>query len=383
MNAKTGSSGRIFGLDLMRAIAVCMVVVSHSTGMLQPALNMPGLGPILGKLLALTLPFGVLGVEMFFALSGFLIGNILIREYMKGSVFNSSSLFRFWRNRWFRTLPAYLVALSLVFLLNLFVYHVPNDFRYVFFLQNLVTPHPDFFGEAWSLSIEEWFYLSLPLTLFCANNYVRKEPRRLLKVFVAYISVILLIRTGYVLSNDVLAPDKFLRKPVIFRLDSILYGVLIAFLFQYKKEALFRRKKGLFLTGIALVLLFTGLNYLSFHPSFNLFDRFFPYRTLMNLVFYSALPFGFALCLPFMYDLKAPSGAFLLRIITRISLISYSMYLIHSYIIYMVLIKFVKFETPLAALSGYLLYWLLVVGAAYLLYKAVEQPFLRLRNRLN
>ena len=87
------SSQRNFGLDVLRAAAIVMVLVSHTAN----ALNF----------------LGVYGVELFFVLSGFLIGDILIRSAARQSRFDFRDLAEFWTRRWFRTLPNYYWFLAL------------------------------------------------------------------------------------------------------------------------------------------------------------------------------------------------------------------------------------------------------------------------------
>ena len=65
-----GAAARIFGLDLLRAAAILSVLFAHLFAVLYP--HVPWLG-LLGH-------GGFFGVELFFVLSGFLIGQILIRE---------------------------------------------------------------------------------------------------------------------------------------------------------------------------------------------------------------------------------------------------------------------------------------------------------------
>lgn len=86
---------RKIGLDFLRCLAIAMVLLSH-VGSLAAAL-WPGI-LFRGFL-------GFLGVEIFFVLSGFLIGGILFRQdaYLAGS----RGLIAFYLRRWFRTLPNY------------------------------------------------------------------------------------------------------------------------------------------------------------------------------------------------------------------------------------------------------------------------------------
>ena len=109
------------------------------------------------------------GVELFFVLSGFLIGGIIIKEFQNNTAFGIKQIFHFWKRRWFRTLPNY----YLILLLNVIIVYfgiIKEDFlqfnwKFFFFLQNFAHHFYGFFWESWSLSIEEWFYLLFPIIL--------------------------------------------------------------------------------------------------------------------------------------------------------------------------------------------------------------------------
>jgi peptidoglycan/LPS O-acetylase OafA/YrhL len=84
---------RVFGLDLLRAAAILFVVIDHGNLLL----------PDLPRKIADLFVFD--GVAIFFVLSGYLIGGILLDKLESG--FNQHSLLDFWIRRWFRTLPNY------------------------------------------------------------------------------------------------------------------------------------------------------------------------------------------------------------------------------------------------------------------------------------
>ncbi|HKK11365.1 MAG TPA: acyltransferase, partial [Flavobacteriaceae bacterium] len=150
---------RVFGLDALRATAISLVVASHCSYMFSESTD----SPILMAIRSL----GAIGVDLFFVLSGYLIGGILLNQVEKNRT-NFRDLFWFWKRRWFRTLPNY----YLILLINITIVliageNLPNKLLLYFpFLQNFLGSHPDFFTEAWSLSIEEYSYLILPLSLY-------------------------------------------------------------------------------------------------------------------------------------------------------------------------------------------------------------------------
>lgn len=156
------TTDRVWGLDFARAAAIALVLLAHGS------VFTVGTWPWTSALRV----GGLHGVEVFFALSGFLIGGILYRSHAAGAL----SIPTFWRRRWLRTIPAYLVffLLNLGFMRSVGI-EIQVDWRYFIYLQNLNWPHPEFFPEAWSLAVEEWFYLLTPLLLVGMTRFM---PRR-------------------------------------------------------------------------------------------------------------------------------------------------------------------------------------------------------------
>lgn len=168
------NSNRIYGLDILRAFAILFVVLDHSKHTLQNSDSQ--IISEISQVYSWYLRYLVFdGVSIFFVLSGFLIGSILIKIFDKGDL-SFKNLLNFWIKRWMRTLPNYLFILSLLILLSTIYlenFNIKEAIPYYFFIQNFNSPHPDFFPEAWSLSIEEWFYLLIPPAILYFSLFFR------------------------------------------------------------------------------------------------------------------------------------------------------------------------------------------------------------------
>jgi len=179
-------SGRLGGLDGLRAIAVALVVMYH----VAPA----------------GLPGGFLGVDIFFVISGFLITTLLLREWQRSG---RISLVSFWRRRARRLLPALALALlvctSFAFLSgnrDLLVDLTAQFIGALVFVSNWVFivlgsdyfahDTPELFRNTWSLSIEEQFYVALPLLLLVTLRSRSRLTRSLLFIVLAVTSAVLM-----------------------------------------------------------------------------------------------------------------------------------------------------------------------------------------------
>lgn len=143
------SGARSAWLDALRATAVIAVVTFHVVQM----------SPLEGSAVSNITYYGQFGVDLFFVLSGWLIGTLFWREMSK---FGRVSISRFWVRRALRTIPPYLVVLVLSWIGVAVVRKENFDFGYLIFIQNYYKTIP-FFLVSWSLCIEEHFYLIIPL----------------------------------------------------------------------------------------------------------------------------------------------------------------------------------------------------------------------------
>jgi peptidoglycan/LPS O-acetylase OafA/YrhL len=147
-------------LDVLRATAIAMVLAYHTLQMAPTPI--PALWAVARH--------GHLGVDLFFVLSGWLIGRLYWAEHRRtGRV----ALWHFWQRRWLRTIPAYAVALLLSWASVAVTRGEPFSWTYLVFLQNYLEKVP-FFLVSWSLCVEEHCYLLLPLLLVAAARSSRR-----------------------------------------------------------------------------------------------------------------------------------------------------------------------------------------------------------------
>src|SRR5215470_16380146 len=144
--------GRQPGLDLLRALAILVVVIYHAGIMGFP---LPGR----------VHRWGWIGVDLFFVLSGYLIGGQLLAELARN---NRLNLGRFYARRALRIMPAYFVILTIYFLLPLWREYPDMAqplWKFLLSIQNVALHGGTAFSHAWSLAVEDQFYLALPFLL--------------------------------------------------------------------------------------------------------------------------------------------------------------------------------------------------------------------------
>src|SRR5882672_1488657 len=138
-------------IDLIRASAIGLVLVHHIAQYL----------PLLSEMAHRFASLGGHGVDLFFVLSGWLIGRLY---WLEAHSYGSVNVLRFWARRWLRTVPPYLFVLPIAFAAVHLSRGEPFQWSYLIFLQNYQAKIP-FFLVSWSLCVEEHFYLFLPIVL--------------------------------------------------------------------------------------------------------------------------------------------------------------------------------------------------------------------------
>jgi peptidoglycan/LPS O-acetylase OafA/YrhL len=274
---------RIFGFDALRAVAVTLVLVCHASIMVFPWFGWSAPLPLVYG--------GTYGVTLFFTLSGFLIGRILIRLAAQGAGWRD--WLSFMRRRWARTLPLY--GLWLLVLAEVWPPHALDPGArerlwqalpwFATLTQNLAWPmRADWFAVSWSLCVEEWFYLVFSAALLAGGALLGRRLAfwTVLGLFLLVPPVLRACAPGW---SAAIHADSGI---VLLRLDAVGYGVLAAWL-SLHAPAVMRYRRAALAVGLGMaVLLLEG----GFNPLLHLLGRWGDAATLV------ILPLGFALCLP-------------------------------------------------------------------------------------
>jgi peptidoglycan/LPS O-acetylase OafA/YrhL len=366
------ASARIHGLDTLRALAVTLVVLHHYVLFVS-------FGPTFGWVGEI----GWVGVDLFFALSGYLIGNQIFQALRRPE---GLSLGRFYARRLLRTLPNFYVVLALYALWPAFRGGTPMLplWKYLSFTQNIGLEPGTAFSHAWSLCIEEQFYLLLPAcALFAAALGRRGLGRRSdgrrwpWAAFALAFAAGMAVRGftwlhGQEEANWLHFYYKFIYYSSVCRIDELLAGVALALLRNFHGGTWAR------LMGRGRLLLAAGLVTGALALRWFLVDHYGLWATVFG---YPLLAFACALLILAALAPDSPLHRVRVPGASHLALWSYAIYLVHKQVS-------VLAARPLAE-AGYGPEHPLTIGAAlaasvlagWLLYRLVETPFMRLRER--
>ena len=364
---------RIFGLDILRAVAITCVIVSHTYPILVPT--------VAGDRVAFYL--GYIGVEVFFLLSGFLIGGILIQIQRDDTKTVWTKIEKFWIRRWLRTLPNYYLILLVFYLFSIFI---KKDFSatylyYTVFSQNLFHRMPGFFLVSWSLSIEEWFYLLFPLLMFFFGTLLKTRAQKINNTIPILLTILSMLIGSFIFRYMQSFQSEFnwnldFRKVVFTRLDSLAIGVLSAYLKQ-SHEKFWERNKFISLSVGMICFVSLSLVFISKTIYFHNEDR------LFKVFFLPLFSISISLLVPFFFSISKRSNHLFHTIITRTSLYSYSMYLSHI-IIVTILLGIVEQAKKITPVPNFLTFVSSLLGIYFLgavQYKYFEKPIMDLREK--
>jgi peptidoglycan/LPS O-acetylase OafA/YrhL len=293
------------------------------------------------------------------------------------------SLPEFFIKRFFRIIPAYLVVLAIYFLMPAFHEReaLPPLWKFLTFTQNFNYDIKNFgtFSHVWSLCVEEHFYLLFPLVLVTMIYFKAEKRGGLILLAVLLFGFIARLLSWYIQIAPEAGSDtfgitwyKYMYYPTYNRLDGLLAGVAIAALFTFKPAIKERITKYGNLILVLGILVLTGAWFLcedqkDFHASISGYPLVAAGYGLLVMAAVSPT------CILYKYDS---------RITALIAKLSFGLYLIHKGVIHVIQPLFIKMGIEA---KGNLMFLMCFIGAilgALLLYKIVEEPFLRLRQRI-
>ena len=335
------SGKRNAAVDVARALAILSVAMGHYNKFL---------------------PYGELGVDLFFVISGLLIGGILVNQYESG---RKISFPRFFAQRAFKIIPSFYFFMfagnALVYLMynaSMPSYVVPwSDMkRYLLFYFNYTGDGSPIFFHIWSLCVEEHFYLILPF-VFITAQYL--SSRRLL--LAGILAMIAMGIIGKYLSYSFLASQETYAGTHN-RIDALGYGVLISYLFKNHAEVFFSKwlKGVVFLFGCILL----GLSvFMDVHLQSSFYTKV-VFNSLTHLSFFLLVASAYTTELKFVFPLRV------------MAYFSYNWYLWHF--------MFVKIVTDDfgTGLLGVSIFLLLTFAVSVLFTVLIEETFLKIRDRV-
>ncbi|HEX7815015.1 acyltransferase [Dyella sp.] len=358
---------RLPGLDVLRAIAVTWVMTFHAYLVWDIS---DGVRPYW--------QFGWMGVDLFFVLSGYLIGSQVFEPLARGE---PMALGRFYLRRAFRTFPAYLTVLALYAWWPAFreAPGMQPVWQFMTYTMNLLIEDPDriAFSHAWSLCVEEHFYVLFPVLawILARRSSMSTTVTAFLLVWLGGMALRTLIwlHTMQPLQDTDMAGFnraflQYIYRPSYSRLDGLLAGVALASIAAWRPawwSWLRTRSHAIGWLGMALLAMSMAV---------------FTDRTglLATSIGYPLLSLALALLVcaatgdNWLARCQVPGARWL-------AATSYSLYLSHKAIFHLVhqaLASWPRIQ-GMAALACYVLATL--AGGA-LLYYLIERPFLRLRD---
>jgi peptidoglycan/LPS O-acetylase OafA/YrhL len=362
---------RLPGLDLLRAVAIVSVICTH-------AWIAGGMGYGFGWIEQ----YGWMGVDLFFVLSGYLIGRQVLVRCLRGDGVDVPA---FYRQRAYRILPAYFAVVALYFLFPALREQAAIQplWQFLTFTMNLFVDQSSLhaFSSAWSLCVEEHFYLIFPIAVLIMAP--RASAKHVAGVLLGLMLAGLAWRGFAWGQSAALAADgsgtwemdgrrymELVYYPTYARLDGLLCGIGLATLSVYRAslwERLQQHSSALALVGAATVLFAAWI-----------------FRDTLT---FAACVFGFPILsvgLALLVASAASPASLLARMrlpgTAWIAATSYSIYLSHKAMLKLAS-RYIPDYLNHRGMLTLLCCLLVAITAAALLHYLVERPFLLLRDR--
>lgn len=357
------------GLDNLRALAIALVFMYHYMVFVSGEATFGWASSV-----------GWVGVDLFFVLSGYLIGNQLFSGLVAR---RDLSLPRFYARRALRTWPVFWLVLAAYFIFPSVMGGKPPPPLWTFltFTQNYQLQPGTAFSHAWSLCIEEQFYLVLPLVVLLA---VKVGSRRiqawlLLLALLAFgITARWVLWSEYGLEaggkGDGYYPNVYYA--TLGRFDEFLPGIAVALVKNYHPllwQRLLARGAALFAVGLVSVLA------ILYGVLFHYYIDDYGYPFFMSVFGYSLVAMAFSLLVASALSPHSPLQRIKIPGANSLALWSYSIYLTHKPVGFILKGYLAPYALSQPVLVVVIAAASIALGAV--LYRLVELPFMQWRDR--
>lgn len=371
---------RMVGPDILRSLAILLVMLVH-----LPLNATPGL-------LVTAREYGWLGVDIFFVLSGYLIGTQLFKEVKRTGAVDFKS---FYLRRAFRIFPAFFVVLVLYALVPVLRDNPAMQplWKFATFTVNLgFDPREgNAFSQAWTLAVEEQFYLILPLLVLFLYKRISTGWVLAIAGLLTIAGIVLRYaiwdaQVGTLVAEGQFRPAfaTYLRDvyyPTYTRLDGLLFGVVLAAARFFKPELCrqYLPPKVTIPAGlvfvIAALICFVDRGPLAGQGIFPVFQA-----QLGAVAGFPLVSIGIALVFCAMLDLEHVLSRWSVPWAALVATLSYSLYLTHKSVFQVM--RLIFGEVNLQGNVGFVVYLIGSFAVATVLWFGVERTFLHLRDRM-
>lgn len=354
---------RLHGLDTLRALAIVLVFANHHLLFVSKASPFGWFGEI-----------GWIGVDLFFGLSGYLIGNQIFAAMRTAQ---GLSLPVFYARRFLRTLPNYYVVLALYALWPWFRngLEMPPLWEFLTFTQNINLTPGTAFSHAWSLCVEEQFYVLLPALALLVGWCRRPLVLGWLAIAATFVAGAAIRASLW--QEDMAGQGGFEFYTLIYyaswcRFDELVAGVALALLKNYHGglwTRLTSHGNVAFIAGAALFALACRLFY---DDHYGLGVTVFGYPLLALAVF---------LLLVAALSPASPLARIRIPGAQALALWSYAIYLLHKQVCILLKPELKELGLMPDSIAATVVMAVASVALGWLLYAVVETPFMKLRDR--
>jgi peptidoglycan/LPS O-acetylase OafA/YrhL len=357
---------RIFGLDLMRALAIGMVLLA------QLVWIFPQTNAMASQLASL---FHFIGPEILFVLAGFLLGSSMYKLYIKEN-FGWEPIAGYLKRSAVRILPLYFMILVINFGISFLIgYQVDQGWKYFLLLQNFDSPMPAFFSESWILPIIVFSTVLFSITLYLLDAAFKPKNKP-----VAFLALTLLLLFAFVAlkgiynsfttNTSIIQWDASLKSVAIYRLDAVFMGVLFSWMRQYNPPVFKKMKIPAALLGcIGSAFIIVGVGYFQL-----LIEN---HKLFWNVIYLPLTSLTISFFLPILSAWRTPF-TIIKKPVKFLGKIAYAVYFVHFGIVFQLMHYY--FPNPEFILLFASLYLIIVLVLGIIMHQFFQKRLQKMNN---